>query len=512
METDKKSIHMNYRKGSVQQIVTIDDDFNVPDVKPDIVKKIKETGRIVMEKVRPMEERIAVAGQLKYKLLYATEKSCACMEDGIDFDESVPMEGITPQDIVKCTCDLEDITVNVINSRKISVKAVIVINLTAEAVFDSDAVCGIDVENLQSIDKNINVMQLAAAKKDIFRIRESMNLPSDRPNVGEIIWYELEPQSMDVRACDGELVIKGDLYVFCIYSAEDNDESVNYYDDVIAFSGKVDVAGCTEEMLTDITAAASEQSLIARPDANGELRIIDVEVIMDLDIKGYAEEEYKVLSDAYSPSYELVLHREEMPYQSFLLKNSVKCRTEDRFKLPQGGILQIINSSGRTNIEELTVTGDGVLAEGAVTVDVIYIKPDDNDKIGYARYELPFSEHCDIKGINENCICQGKTGPLQVSTLLTGGGEIDIKCSAVIELIVIEKHSEGLIKDVEVNEPDYEKIKSLPGITGYITKEGDRLWDIAKKYCTTVKDITETNNLPSEQLSPGTKLIVIKTC
>lgn len=512
METNKKSIHMNFQKGSVQQIITIDDDFNVPDAKPDIVKKIKEKGRVIIEKVRPMEERIALSGKLAYSILYTTERSLAGMDGTVDFEESVPMEGITPQDIVKCSCSLEDITVNIVNSRKISVKAVIVVELTAECVYDKEAVCGIDVENLQSINRKINVMQLASSKKDIFRIRESVNLPSDRPNVGEIIWYELEPQSIDVRACDGEISIKGELYIFCIYSEEDNEEAVNYYDDVIAFSGKTDVSGCTEEMLTDITAMPSEQSFIARPDANGELRIMDAEVILDLDIKGYNEEEYQVLADAYSPSCNLILDREDVRYQTFLLKNSVKCRTENRFKLPQGGILQIINSSGRTNIEELTVTDGGVTAEGAVTVDVIYIKPDDSDKIGYARYELPFSEHCDIKGINPDCMVNGKTGPLQVSTMLTGGGEIDIKCSALIELMVIEKHEESIIRGVEATEPDRERIKNLPGITGYITKEGDCLWDIAKKYCTTIKDIMETNNLASEQIGAGTKLILIKTC
>ena len=44
METDKKTLHMNYRKGTTEQIITVDDDFNVPDSKPDIVKKIHEKG------------------------------------------------------------------------------------------------------------------------------------------------------------------------------------------------------------------------------------------------------------------------------------------------------------------------------------------------------------------------------------------------------------------------------------------------------------------------------------
>lgn len=35
---------MNYRKGTTEQIITVDDDFNVPDSKPDIVKKYMRRG------------------------------------------------------------------------------------------------------------------------------------------------------------------------------------------------------------------------------------------------------------------------------------------------------------------------------------------------------------------------------------------------------------------------------------------------------------------------------------
>ena len=38
METDKKTLHMNYRNGTSDQIITVDVDFYVADSKPDIVK------------------------------------------------------------------------------------------------------------------------------------------------------------------------------------------------------------------------------------------------------------------------------------------------------------------------------------------------------------------------------------------------------------------------------------------------------------------------------------------
>lgn len=300
--------------------------------------------------------------------------------------------------------------------------------------------------------------------------------------------------------------------MFCMYTAENDDEGLYYYDDVIAFSGKTDVAGCTEEMLADVNIAPSEESLIARPDANGELRIMDAEIILDLDIRGYIEKEEEILADAYSPACELELVREEAMYQTFLLKNSVKCRCDNRFKLPADGIMQIIGSSGRTMIEDMIISDNNAVVQGAVIVDVIYIKQDDDDKIGYAKYELPFTENCEISGINSDSICEGHPGPLQVSTILTGGGEIDVKCSATVNLMAVSRRRDSFICDAAVSERDNEAIKNMAGITGYITRENDTLWNIAKKYHTTVSDILETNGLASDRVQPKTKLLIVKKC
>ena len=55
-----------------------------------------------------------------------------------------------------------------------------------------------------------------------------------------------------------------------------------------------------------------------------------------------------------------------------------------------------------------------------------------------------------------------------------------------------------------------EKLEKAPGIIGYVVKEGDELWDLAKRYNTTVEGITEVNELPSEELKPGDKILIFK--
>ena len=63
--------------------------------------------------------------------------------------------------------------------------------------------------------------------------------------------------------------------------------------------------------------------------------------------------------------------------------------------------------------------------------------------------------------------------------------------------------------DMKEEALDYEKIRKIPGIVGYVVKEGDTLWSIAKTYFTTVESIREQNEEVSE-IKPGDKLLIVK--
>ena len=54
---------------------------------------------------------------------------------------------------------------------------------------------------------------------------------------------------------------------------------------------------------------------------------------------------------------------------------------------------------------------------------------------------------------------------------------------------------------------------SVPVITTYVpytVQRNDTLWDIAKKFHTTVENIVTTNELPGEQVKTGQRLLLVK--
>ena len=64
----------------------------------------------------------------------------------------------------------------------------------------------------------------------------------------------------------------------------------------------------------------------------------------------------------------------------------------------------------------------------------------------------------------------------------------------------------------EVTTEDYtkEEMEMRPGITGYIVKQGDQLWDLAKRYGTTVETIKEMNDVGEREIKEGDKLLIFK--
>ena len=66
------------------------------------------------------------------------------------------------------------------------------------------------------------------------------------------------------------------------------------------------------------------------------------------------------------------------------------------------------------------------------------------------------------------------------------------------------------IEEAEYTPIDMEELEKRPGIVGYIVKEGDDLWSLAKNYSTTKEGIMEVNELSSEDIKTGDKLLIFK--
>lgn len=150
--------------------------------------------------------------------------------------------------------------------QKISIQALVTFEASVEELYDTQA--AVEVKEMPDVSvrtKKIEPLSMAVQKKDIFRIKEEISLSSNKPNIGEILWDSVQLRSWDVRPGDGVLDIRGELFVFVLYAADDENESRQWIESALPFQGQIDCTGCRPEMVPDIEVTLAERTLEVRP-------------------------------------------------------------------------------------------------------------------------------------------------------------------------------------------------------------------------------------------------------
>lgn len=515
MQLVKKEIRTNNHKATKQVQLTIDEDFNVTDNKQDIDKIITSRGQVAIDDTEPMVDRIRVKGHVSYKILYSVAKAegeLDSMEGSVPFEEIINIDDLLPSYDTSVTCEIEDLNISMIHSRKIEVKGLLQMKINVTEQDTVEGAEGIENgDNIQCMYKKVPYTRTVADQKDIFRVREQVSIPQSKPNIRNLIWHSVTVNEVETKPLDNKIGIRGELEIFLIYRAEEQ-MPLQYLNLDIPFTGEVDCAGSMEGMVADIGVVLGETQLTVEPDEDGEERILNLEANLELEIRIYQEEELELLGDMFSTTASIDIETETFDYESLLTRNNAKTRIVERLKRKenQPGILQVCNIEGNVKIDDTHTTEEGLVVEGAVEVNIIYIAEDDNRPMNSLNGFLPFTYLVEAKDLSPETVYHIRPTLEQISSIMLGSDEVEIKAVVNLSIIVFARKKGKAITDMSVSEIDYEKMSQLAGIIGYMVQEEDTLWNIAKRYYTSIDTIRKVNQLERDELTTGQKLIIVK--
>ena len=106
---------------------------------------------------------------------------------------------------------------------------------------------------------------------------------------------------------------------------------------------------------------------------------------------------------------------------------------------------------------------------------------------------------------------QIQTGIDQLATAMPDSNEIEVRAILNLDVVVFRQWKEAVITQITVHDLNMEMLENLPGIVCYMVQPQDSLWDVAKKFYTTVEEIKKWNELEEEPEAFKQLLIVKKT-
>lgn len=518
MELLKQSIHMDRKKCVAGTQITLENDVNIPDNKPDAESVVLSRGTIVITDSKSSDNHVTLKGKLQFALLIQSDLGGLYSVNGeIPFEEQVYMEGASAADTVDITSSLEDMTVDLINSRKLSVQAVAGFKLCVDAIWDEDMVTGIMVNEdmdgeVECSRKRKDIAQIAIQKKDIFRMKEELELPQNYPNITELVWHDVQLLNVEFKLLEEKITIQGSAQVFLIYESEGEEGRLKTYETTIPFGGTIDCYGCKESMIPAIRFEIGTENVEVRPDFDGESRVVGLELILNMDIKMYEEDNMEYVEDAYGIEKEIELTRKDSTYKKILLNNNDKLKISGKLEAPKvtDGILQILHSDAMIQVDELKEEEGKIIAEGAIRLQVLLSTGESEKPYTRAEGYLPFTYETELPSYKDKCSFELQPALSTLMVSLSGSGDIEAKAVIIFNLIVFEDMNLQGITEMRVFEADQERRNKLPGIIGYMVQEGDELWEIGKRYYVPVSQILEFNNLSGENVRAGDKLLIVR--
>ena len=534
MQLNKIKLHSCTTFASAQSQITLDDDYNVPDYRPDIVKVLKEKGELHFDEAKAAAGAAWLKGRLVFRVLYRSDQEngkISCLKGEIPFQEKLNMDGVQEYDVIQASGEIEDLTIGVIHSRKISVRAVILLKTEEPREKEDELFVGIEADDgCEKRYRNTNILQLLCMKRDQCRQKSEITLPSSKPNVQEILWKSLEIRNLDTKMGQDGVKLSGEVLISVLYQEEEETDRVQWYETVIPLDCGVECdAGTEADIIYKVKARPASMELEVKPDYDGEERVLVLELVMNLDIRVWKEQEISMLEDVYSLKKEIIPVCTGVTLHHISVKNDSQCRLTEQMELAesQEKILQICSCEGTVHLESTELTEQGVRAEGILVTELLYITTDDQMPIGSAREIYPFEQLIEIpqqtarteRNKPEELEALERKNKLQteldcrisqLSAVMLDQDHVEIKAVIGLDLLAFEQEQIDNITDMREEALDMEQLQKRPGLVGYIAKDGDSLWSIAKENHTTVEDILRDNHRTDEDLRRGEKILIVK--
>ena len=515
LELEKQNLRRNRLKSQTGTQVTLDDDFIVPDTMSDMAEVILDSGIIQLEPVKVQRERITVRGKLDFHVLYRKEEGgLQALGGSIPFEEAINVPDLDEKDYVSVSWQIEDLNTEMIHSRKLGIKAIVTLEVKAESLYDTEAAVDVrgedDEIHLQVRRERIPAAAIALRRKDTYRLKQDITLPGSKPVIERMLWTEMKLAGCQAKPLDGQIHLEGTLMVFALYEGGESG-MVQWVEESIPFSGEVEMQGAAADMIPVIGLKLIHRDLEEKPDYDGEMRELSVDAVIELDVRLYEEQELELLQDLYATNREIVLDTGEAVFDQILTRNFGKCRVAEKVEMETDPrVLQICHSSGSVKLDGVEVRENALAVDGVLEVKLLYLTDEDARPVQAETRLVPFHYEAEAPGITEDSIWYLEPGLEQLTAVMAGGGQAELRGVITLDLFVLQPETRQIILQAQVHPVDTEKMKAMPGIVGYLVQPGDSLWDVAKRFHTTEKSILEANELPGDAIKAGDCLILVK--
>jgi len=504
VETAKDKIRLSELIGQKQEMLNIDGDVIVNDIKPDVLKVINTNGTLCIYKKEVLNGKIKLEGCVNTYIIYLADdenNSIRTINTSLDFAEFIDMENCTEEMTLEDNIYIKGFETKVLNGRKLHVRAFLDASIKVYLNNEIEAIVDINdnEEDIQMLNSNKNVMSLLGENSSKTVLKDTINLKHE-DELAEIMRVDFSISDIETKTSYNKILSKADADVNIMYLTEDN--RIKSIRSLIPIMGFVEMPNISENCMCQ--AKNRLKNVVIKPN-NIDEHSIYVEIEIELTCYAYETKDIDIVKDLYSLTSNMNFNKQEINAMTDKKETKAICNIREELNISELQNEKIHGMTTRINLTKQIPRRDKVIYEGEVGVEILF----SNNSMESKNINLPLNFEANVEGVNENSKIETAVKVKNEDLVVRENGNVttNIELEFIIEFVNTKPIN--VINEVAMEENKQNDIYSM---VIYFVKPGDTLWKIAKKFRSRVEDIARVNNIEDENLIKSGQQLYIPKC
>lgn len=491
-------------EGTTEQLV--ESEVNLPEYYCDVTKVLKCTVNPIILTTQITGERVIVEGNAKICfIILGEDNSVYSYESTYPFSKNIEVRDLSEKSSVIAFANTEYISCRAESQRKISANANINISIKIYSLKTIEIVTDSNISGIQLKKTEKNPYSIVKREQKFFTVNEIFELTKEVSTIKRLIRSDATVYLNEIKTINNKMMVTGEIQIKSLFIKDDNETDMISLANIANFNQIFEISEIDEDSISDVSLNINSIDSEIKSDASGAANAIDYKLKVSAVITTGNVKNINCVTDAYSTEKEIDVNIKKCDFSILREKLNEQIVFKTTVDIKDAEIDRIVDVFVANVRKSIHVENGEFCIIGSLDVSILYSYAD--GRLNYTERSVDFEEKRKI---------DVSYGDIRFEpTVCIAGYNYSHVASEQLDL-KIELNVSGFLFSIEeltivdtINEiGESIKQKNSAYLIIYFSDIGESVWDIARKYNTTVERIIDENKLTEDIIKEKIMLLI----
>ncbi|MBO5853023.1 MAG: DUF3794 domain-containing protein [Clostridia bacterium] len=469
-------------------------------------KILKCSGKIAVSSKYVSDKTVTIEGTANISIIYLDEQNCLCNFEHSSFF-SKTLEGnvdLTGADVSVKVTD-EKFYAKLLSDCSVSINIEAGLEVSVTRTYDKEMLCDIDIKNIEKLRGVAeSTMPMAYGEKNLV-IEEEISIGASQPSALCLIRSNAVAHIEDTKIMGGKVMVKGMIKIYVLYQTVEGTRPQSF-EESFPFSQLIDTQGIGDNCKCDSFVKILFCELSPRTTGDDEIRSFIASIKLAVSVKAYCEDEIPTIIDAYSTCGGYAFKKDKLAFKKIRESFCEKFIAKKSLEFTDGAIGSVIDMWCETKCSSSKFEDKKLKIMGTILVNLLAYDCDGNPECYERPIDFEYSYMPQMEYKDPNVVYNITVA--NCSYTITGANTVVVAAEPQVSVTIYDNLKYDVIVDVVKDENNCIVEPRGSSIVLYFAETGERVWDIARKYNSSVEEIKVLNAVKEDVLCEPKKFII----